>query len=149
MKEVIVLDSNGNIVERYPSLRDLAAAYNVNHATVVYWLRKGAERDGKTFDYANPEQKTTYKPRQKKDPSEAAGQEKCEEEKEEPLDRVNNTIIPYETIGTRLCITPCPFKLAPKPKVGSYLCQSCASFRGISRKTHEVACVHSMTSRNN
>lgn len=147
MKEVVVYNSEGDIIERYSNLRDLATAYGVNHATVVYWLRKDVVRDGKTFDYANPEQKTTYKPRKKKAPSEAEEQDGCEEEKEEPLDRVNNTIIPYETIGTRLCTTPCPFKLSPK--VGSYLCQTCASFRGISRKTHEVACAHSMTSRNN
>lgn len=62
------------------------------------------------------------------------------EPKEVELDRENCNIIRYEVRNKCECITPCPHMLPPKTMVGSFKCQKCASFKGINRKTHEVAC---------
>lgn len=60
--------------------------------------------------------------------------------KETVLNREKYNIIPYEVRNKVECITPCPYMLSPKTLVGSTRCQKCVSFRGIDRKTHEVAC---------
>ena len=60
--------------------------------------------------------------------------------KETVLNREKYNIIPYEVRNKVECITPCPYMLSPKTLVGSIRCQKCVSFRGIDRKTHEVAC---------
>lgn len=62
------------------------------------------------------------------------------EPKEVELDREKYNIIRYEVRNLFECITPCPYMLSPKTMVGSFKCQKCFSFKGINRKTHEVAC---------
>lgn len=56
------------------------------------------------------------------------------------LERDKYRILPYEVIYERICITPCPFKDPPKPKIGSVECMRCGSNKGRNKKTHEVAC---------
>lgn len=46
--------------------------------------------------------------------------------------------VPYETLGSRVCITPCKHK--EWVKIGSVLCQACGSFGGINRSEHVVLC---------
>jgi hypothetical protein len=58
------------------------------------------------------------------------------------LDGEKYTILKYEVRNIRECITPCPFKEAPKPMVGSAKCMSCGSYRGRNRIAHEIACNH-------
>ena len=58
------------------------------------------------------------------------------------LNRDKYLILKYEVRNLRECITPCPFKEAPKPMIGSAMCMKCGSFKGRNRKTHEVACKH-------
>lgn len=48
--------------------------------------------------------------------------------------------IPYETYGTRICITQCQHR--PQYKVGSVGCQACCKFRDIDRENHIVKCAH-------
>lgn len=60
--------------------------------------------------------------------------------KETVLNRDKYNIIPYQVRNKVECVTPCPYMLSPKILVGSTRCQKCVSFRGIDRKTHEVAC---------
>lgn len=46
--------------------------------------------------------------------------------------------IPYETIGTRVCVTECTKNKAIK--VGSVMCKACFNHRGQNRELHLVAC---------
>lgn len=64
------------------------------------------------------------------------------EEDDTELNREKYLILKYEVRNLRECITPCPFKEAPKPMIGSAKCIKCGSFKGRNRTTHEVACKH-------
>lgn len=46
--------------------------------------------------------------------------------------------VPYETIGTRVCVTLCQHRNGVK--VGSLKCQTCNRFREIQRDKHIVIC---------
>lgn len=63
-----------------------------------------------------------------------------EEEEDVELDGEKYTILSYEMVAGRVCVTPCPYKDAPKPKVGSSLCMACGSFHGRNRRKKQVAC---------
>lgn len=63
-----------------------------------------------------------------------------EEKEDVELDGEKFTILSYELMAGRVCVTPCPYKDAPKPKVGSSLCMACGSFHGRNRKKKQVAC---------
>jgi hypothetical protein len=137
-KNIIVSDAEGNIIRRFASVKDAAAAYNVSTSTITYWIKSDVLRNGQAFDY-DPEQesrKAFDEPKKVKKKKEVAVVEKPKVE----LDRENNIIYKYETIGTRVCITPCPHRINPKPTIGSVQCQCCSRFEGMDRDTHEVAC---------
>ena len=70
----------------------------------------------------------------------SAKKEECAQGGIKETDREKYTICHYETNGARVCITPCPHYLAPKPKIGSAKCQNCSYFHGIDRTSQEVAC---------
>ena len=55
-------------------------------------------------------------------------------------DREKYNIVKYEKNRANACITPCPYYLSPKPKIGSTRCQVCGYFHGIDRRLQEVAC---------
>lgn len=96
---------------------------------MIYWIRKGLFRNG--FYYKFADGCDGYK----KQPS-----KKEYNEIQDVLDREKYTIIKYEVRNLRESITDCPFKEAPKPKVGGCMCMKCTSFEGRDRFTHEVAC---------
>ena len=58
-------------------------------------------------------------------------------------DREKYRILKYEVRYTRVCITPCPFKDAPKPNIGSAQCLGCTHNRGRNKQAREVACAFS------
>jgi hypothetical protein len=132
-KRVIVSDAEGNIVRRFASIKDAAVAYNVSTSAITYWVINDQPKNGYIFEYEQPKKgdKPTKKVKKVKE---------IEESPKVELDRVNNNILAYETIGTRVCITPCPYRINPKPTIGSVLCQGCSRFDGMDRETHEVAC---------
>lgn len=51
-----------------------------------------------------------------------------------------NKLLAYEKNKFGACITPCPFRDSPKPKIGSSLCQFCSYFKGINKETLHIAC---------
>lgn len=131
-KPVIAKDAEGNLICRYESVSNAAKQLKVTHGTVLYWIREYKPNGGLYYEYENQVDAVEYKPYH--------AYKKVEITEDKPLDRDLHTIIKYDTRYKRISVTPCPFKKAPKPMVGSGLCQSCGSFRGRNRQMHEVAC---------
>lgn len=135
-RQVIVKDVDGNILRRFVSVKEAALAYDISVATMTYWLHSEKDRSGKVFEYADADAKPVKKKETKK-------KKKAKEPKIAPkveLDREYSNILHYETLGTRVCITPCPYRINPKPTIGSAQCQACSRHNGMDRETHEVAC---------
>ena len=63
-------------------------------------------------------------------------------------DREKYRVFKYEKNHANVCITPCPFYLAPKPRIGSARCQDCSYFHGIDRTRLEVACARGIEKAN-
>ena len=134
-RKVIVKDVDGNILRRFESVKEAALAYDITVATMTYWLKSDKDRSGKFFEYEDADVKPVKKTKKKK--------AKEKEPKPTPkveLDREFSNILKYETLGTMVCITPCPYRINPKPTIGSAQCQACSRHNGQDRETHEVAC---------
>lgn len=63
-------------------------------------------------------------------------------------DREKYKIFHYDKNHANACITPCPYFLSPKPRIGSAKCQDCSYFHGIDRKNQEIACSRNTDSVN-
>ena len=119
----------------FKSVGEAADFADVARTTMSTWIRTRAmNRDGWIFFPAEgqvlqPPKKRNKKPKKKEFKNE-----------DSDLSNTEHTIIKYEVRFGHVCITPCPFMLAPKHLVGSYSCLKCGSFRGRNRSTHEVAC---------
>ena len=131
---VIVKDVEGNILRRFESVKEAALAYDINVATMTYWLKSDKDRSGKFFEYEDADLKPVKRIRKKAKEKEPKQAPKVE------LDREFSNILKYETLGTKVCITPCPYRINPKPTIGSAQCQACPRHNGMDRETHEVAC---------
>lgn len=116
-KPLLVIE-NGKIT-RYESARAAAKGLGINMNT-LYNRLSGKVDDGRTYIHVTD--------------TEIKGNEL------KILGENTKSKVPYETLGTRVCITPCPHKR--NVKIGSVLCQSCPSFRGISRSEHVVLCLY-------
>ena len=136
-RKIYVKDMNGETVRVFDSLKDAAEVYGVSSSTISYWANNGCIKDGYSFEYDPGEEEAKLfggNPKKPKKPKAEVAVEDVE------LDMENNHILSYETIGTRVCVTPCPYRINPKPTIGSVQCQCCGRFQGINRKAHEVAC---------
>ena len=123
-KPVLQFDCEGKLIRRYESVRECRMALGLSHGNILYWIRNGMFRRGSYFEFedeSNP-QKTVKR--------------KTSEEKS----FVGCTIVRYELRNNIECITPCPFKRDPKPKVGSYACGQCVNFEGKDKIKQEVIC---------
>ena len=131
-RKVIVKDADGDIVRRFASVKEAALAYDITINTMTYWLKSDKDRGGKLFEYEDADVKPIKRTKKKE-----------KEPKPTPkvvLDSESCNILTYETLGTRVCITPCPYRINPKPTIGSAQCQVCSRHNGMDRETHEVAC---------
>lgn len=137
-KAVIVCTSDGDMIAEYSSLTKAAMAYNTRHENMLYWIMNKLYRHDCFFYFKNPSDYDTslckynyHVPKSVDDDIE--------------LDGSKYRIVRYEVRNKRECITPCPFRVYPKPLVGSGGCVSCPSFKGRNRKRHEVACSKSLS----
>lgn len=122
----------------FASMKEAEMLTKMSSATIDYRLSKAGEVRGLTFRYCIPDEIEAF---------DKIASPKKGKEKEIAYDtfdmetaRKKYTIVDYQLATGHICITPCPFRDAPKPKVGSAACMDCSSFQGRNRLTQQVAC---------
>ena len=130
-KHVDVYDADGNLIQEFDSISAASRYTGIKHCAILYRIKSGLVKDGFGFKFHNQEDIDSMNlyPYYKL---------KLREDKE--LDSDKYKIIQYEVKYKRVSVTPCPFKVSPKPMVGSASCMECKSFKGRNRQKHEVAC---------
>lgn len=124
LKEVKVTDTNGE-VKKFLSVADCASYYCMTETAVRSRLHGGVKGEMRKFEYTG---KIYSKAPHNKD----------SKTYKKPFNSCGADEIPYETLGTRVCITECG--IMNGVKVGSVKCKCCARHRGQDRERHLVAC---------
>ena len=126
------------MVAVFASMKDAEIITKMSSATIDYRLAKGGDVRGLTFRRCIPDEKEAF---------ERIAQPKKGKEKEIARDTFDMekaggkfNVVDYRLMDGCICITPCPYREAPKPKVGSAACMRCGSFHGRNRTTLQVAC---------
>ena len=134
----IIVEKEGKVIAVFASLKDAELLTKMNSSTIEYRLAKGGEVRGLTFRYCIPDEVESFEkissPKKGKEKEIARDTFDMEE-----ADKKFN-VVDYKLSAGRICITPCPYREAPKPKVGSAACMECTSFHGRNRITQQVAC---------
>lgn len=154
----LVIEREGKVVGIFASTSCAARCIGVTDKAVNVRINGGMRRSGEIYRYATKEEaaiirsilpaypnentpplveelRKARKPREKKPKktTEPVG-DKTE------LNGEKYTLVSYEMTAERICITPCPYRESPRPKVGSAACMKCGSFHGRNRSTLQVAC---------
>lgn len=151
----VVMEVFGNPVGWFDCISDVARKFGHSVTTITSRIQRGSVINGvrirfpkegedlSSIPYLSPP-KNHGRMEKPKSVNKVGRPKKPVKPKPEPkevvLDREKYNIIRYEVRNQFECITPCPYMLSPKTLVGSTKCQKCFSFKGINRKTHEVAC---------
>lgn len=134
----IVVEKDGKVIAVFDSIESAELLTKMNYSSIYYRLSKGCEVKGLTFRHCILKETEAFEriacPKKGKD-KEIAYDTLDMEEANKKYNVVN-----YELAAGRICITPCPYQEAPKPKVGSAACMKCISFHGRNRLTQQVAC---------
>lgn len=152
-KTVIIHEKGGKVVNIYPSIREVSRVTGMHVSTIKWRVERGEQVKGEVFRTLTHEEELQLRAMtieflnrgQKEKSGTIQGSEitkgiEMTNVDDQELDGVKYSIVDYETIAKRVCITPCPYLESPKPMVGSVLCLSCESFRGRNRSTQQVAC---------
>lgn len=121
--EVIVTEEDGS-EKRFNSCVECCKFYGLSDAALSHRIKGEVKKEKRIFRYGETIHKSPYN--------------KGKGKLSKPFNPNGNEEIPYEVIGTRMCITPC--KKKPRIKVGSVLCKGCPNHRGQDRARHLVAC---------
>lgn len=134
----IVVEREGKVVAVFASMKDAEIITKMSSATIDYRLAKGGDVRGLTFRRCIPDEKEAFG---------RIAQPKKGKEKEIARDTFDMekagrkfNVVDYRLMDGCICITPCPYRDAPKPMVGSSACMDCTSFHGRNRLTRQVAC---------
>ena len=139
MKEKqIIVEKGRKIIAIFASLEDAEILTGMNKASIEFRLEKGGVMKGLRFRRCIPDEKEAFErisfPKKGKDREIALDTFDMEEAGKK------FNVVDYLLAAGRVCITPCPYREAPKPKVGSAACMNCASFQGRNQLTRQVAC---------
>lgn len=134
----IVIEKEGEVVAIFASIKDAEIITRMSSSTIDYRLTKGGDIKGLTFRYCIPSEVESFEritaPKKGKAKTIA-----CDTfDMEKATEKYN--VVSYQLAAGHICITPCPYRESPKPKVGSAACLDCTSFHGRNRLTQQVAC---------
>ena len=119
-------------------MEDAEVLTKMSRDTIGYRIAKGGEVKGVTFRRCIPDEMEAFEkialPKKGKEKEIARETFDMEE-----ADKKFN-VVEYQLSAGCICITPCPYRDSPKPKVGSAACMNCTSFHGRNRVTQQVAC---------
>lgn len=155
----VIMEMNGKVDTIFPTLHDAARTLEKHVSSIKRRISIGSVVKGMRLRYMTQEEtdrirlliidmlnkdlEKTENPKLEESPKKKTKKTKkvsIIEEEDAELDGNKYTILSYELISDRVCVTPCPYKDAPKPKVGSALCMACGSFHGRNRSKKQVAC---------
>lgn len=126
MREVVVTEIDGT-KKIFPSVSKAGEYYGTTATAITNRIIGKVKSDPRKFEYTG---KTFIGAHNKK--------RGCKDIEDDTPGRMKHKEVPYETLGTRVCITLCNHR--SDIKVGSSLCQSCNRFHGIKREKHVVIC---------
>lgn len=127
MKEVAVTELDGTR-RVFSSEAEVCRFYGMTHSSLKRRINGEAKCEMRKFEFTG-----------RVNNGEPYNKGKGEKGKaEKPFNPLRFPEISYETIGTRVCITPCPYNKGVK--IASVRCQCCYNYQGHSRERHLVAC---------
>ena len=155
----VVLERNGEVAGIFASIISAARCIGITEKGMRARIANASKMHEGTYRYATDEEAKlirTLVPEPSKelnydlikyaekmsDPNKRVKLKELEKDEDEDLSALSEkyNIVPYELSAGCVCVTPCPYRDYPKPKVGSALCVSCPSFYARNRKTKQVAC---------
>ena len=126
-KQAIAIEHEGKVMGVFPSMKNAARFMDYGHyKSIMTRIGKGVGKDGYSVRLATEEETARL-------------QQEVKKEKKHREDN-GGELVPYELGKGRICITPCPYRDAPKPLVGSALCEACPSFQWKYRDRLQVRC---------
>lgn len=126
MREVIVTEPDGT-KRIFPSVAKTGEYYGTTATAITNRILGKVKGDPRKIEYTG---KTFVGAHNKK--------KGCKDDDDDTPVNIKREEVQYETIGTRVCITPCKYRA--NIKVGSSRCQGCSRFHGINRDKHVVIC---------
>lgn len=155
----IVIERNGEVIGLFASITSAGHCIGLTEKGIRNRISNGLKRNPEIYRYASPEEAELIRKilpappkeptpelikglRAPRKPGKRQSLKELEEGENEELELLKGKydIIQYELAAGRVCITPCPYRESPKPKVGSALCLSCTSFHGRNRVRQQIAC---------
>ena len=155
----VVVEEKGRGMGMFMSVSDAAKSVGLTDKAIRHRIHAGMKTVDWTYRYATPDETafirqlasgvpktdrsalikelSQTKRRYKRKPLKEL---ECEGDRDWVLLGKKYDIVPYEITAGRVCVTQCPYREAPKPKVGSALCMACTSFHGRNRVRRQVAC---------
>lgn len=134
----IAVEKDGSVIALFSSTAEASLLTGMCEKSIRYRIEKGEEVKGVLYRHARPKEIAALKRinASKKNRLKALEGDTCNIEAASK----KYNVVSYELTAGRICITPCPYRESPKPKVGSADCLDCPSFHGRNRYTRQVAC---------
>lgn len=132
--------ADGHVIT-FNSLKEAAAFAGIPISTMSVRIRTNIP-DSKGWIYTPVDCKILPKPKEKR----RIPKKTVYKDDDVELNREKYHIVPYQALHHKVCITPCPFLLAPKPFVGSVKCEMCTNFICKDSESKIVICSHSKCS---
>ena len=134
----ISVEKDGEVIAIFSSTAEASLLTGMCEKSIRYRMDKGEEVKGVLYRHARPKEVAALKSinASKKNKLKALEGDTCNIEAASK----KYNVVSYELTAGRICITPCPYRESPKPKVGSAECLNCQSFHGRNRRTLQVAC---------
>lgn len=124
--EVIVTEVDGT-KKIFNSVSQAGEYYGITSTAITNRILGKVKSDPRKFEYTG-----------KKSVAEKRKNRQIKDKDDDTPLKSSRKQVPYETLGTRVCITLCQHR--KDVKVGSMLCQGCLRFHGINRDKHIVIC---------
>ena len=127
-KKIKVENDDGEIIRIFDTIKEAAAFYGVQPEGMTYRAKHRICKNGETVSFLEQHQAGVGRKRRKN----YNGVFKFDEKK--------HCKVYYELTMGCVCITPCPFSLSPKPRVGSWECLDCSYFKIKDQENRFVVC---------
>lgn len=134
----IAVEKDGSAIALFSSIKEASLITGMCEKGIQYRIDRGEEVKGVLYRLARPKEAAALKKINTpvKNRLKALEGDTCNIE----AAGKKYNIVSYELTAGRICITPCPYRESPKPKIGSADCLDCPSFHGRNRHTQQVAC---------
>lgn len=131
VKKIKVENDEGEIIRIFDTIKEAASYYGLRPEGMTYRAKHRICKNGETVSFL--EIRT----------SNGLSSKRRRLKKYNGIFKFNakkHCKVPYELMMGCVCITPCPFSLSPKPRVGSCKCLDCSYFKIKDKEKQFVVC---------